>query len=199
MFSYQRLKRTLLASCAACLLTGQALADDAVIDNSFHPYQAKLPSYPGLTSGMVINKENVAQFKDIIDPAFLRFIEEGWTTITVGDTTSFDLHSSYIDATRNSLGKVSLGEKVGEISGWHAGRPFPQEPSADAPRATVSTPMATTSTPASCCIRRRLVGRRRPPRTPVSASAGTVPSPNTAIVSAPEAAPPVVAATASMP
>ena len=125
MFSYQRLKRTLLASCAACLLTGQALADDAVIDNSFHPYQAKLPSYPGLTSGMVINKENVAQFKDIIDPAFLRFIEEGWTTITVGDTTSFDLHSSYIDATRNSLGKVSLGEKVGEISGWHAGRPFP--------------------------------------------------------------------------
>ena len=31
MFSYQRLKRTLLASCAACLLTGQALADDAVI------------------------------------------------------------------------------------------------------------------------------------------------------------------------
>ena len=48
---------------------------------------------------------------------------------------TFALHQSYVDATRKYSGDVKLGDKSGEISGSVAGRPFPQEPSMDDPRA----------------------------------------------------------------
>lgn len=129
------LLRTLIAGFTAGLMATATLANETVIDESFYPYRTDTPRFDGLSPGMVIDQNNVAQFKDIIDPAFYSFIEQGWTTITVGETTSFDLHPNYVEATRASLGQVALGDQVGEISGWQAGRPFPEEPSADDPRA----------------------------------------------------------------
>lgn len=93
------------------------------------------PKFPGLGAGMTINKSNVAQFRDIIDPAFYGFIEKGWVEIKTGETTSFDLPDSYVAATREHMDVVKLGSKPGEISGAVAGRPFPQEPDAKDPRA----------------------------------------------------------------
>ncbi|MFQ3250305.1 MAG: hypothetical protein ACI9O6_002143 [Glaciecola sp.] len=119
----------------SALMTTSALAADEVIQQSFFPYAQSTPSFEGLAKGMVIDKSNVAQFKDVIDPAFYVFIEKGFTSIVVGDTTSLALHQSYIDASTKGYSKVTLGEKVGEISGWEAGRPFPAEPSNDDPRA----------------------------------------------------------------
>ena len=81
-------KRTLLAGCTVSFLATTAFADEAVITESFYPYKTETPSFEGLEPGMVINQTNVAQFKDIIDPAFYGFIEQGWTTIVVGETTS---------------------------------------------------------------------------------------------------------------
>jgi hypothetical protein len=127
--------RWLMAGCTAGLMSTALMADEAVITNSFYPYNTETPSFDGLKAGMVIDQSNVAQFKDAIDPAFYGFIEQGMTTITVGETTSFDLHPNYVEATRVSLGQVSLGNEVGEISGWSAGRPFPEEPDANDPRA----------------------------------------------------------------
>jgi len=121
----------LTALAMAC--TAQAQAD--VVDNSFYPYRESAPSAPGLTTGMTINQANVAQFRDIIDPAFYNFIEQGWVEIKVGETTSFDLHPNYVEASRAGLGNVSLGAKPGELNGWQAGRPFPEEPDANDPRA----------------------------------------------------------------
>ncbi|WP_425221690.1 DUF1329 domain-containing protein [Pseudomonas sp.] len=121
----------LTALAMAC--TAQAQAD--VVDNSFYPYRESTPSAPGLTTGMTINQANVAQFRDIIDPAFYNFIEQGWVEIKVGETTSFDLHANYVEASRAGLGNVSLGAKPGELNGWQAGRPFPEEPDANDPRA----------------------------------------------------------------
>ena len=121
----------LTALAMAC--TAQAQAD--VVDNSFYPYRESTPSAPGLSTGMTINQANVAQFRDIIDPAFYNFIEQGWVEIKVGETTSFDLHPNYVEASRAGLGNVSLGAKPGELNGWQAGRPFPEEPDANDPRA----------------------------------------------------------------
>ena len=115
--------RFLIAGCTASLMSTACLANETVITNSFYPYKTETPSFEGLEPGMVINQSNVAQFKDAIDPAFYGFIEQGWTTITVGETTSFDLHPNYVEATRVALGQVALGDEVGEISGWSAGRP----------------------------------------------------------------------------
>jgi len=125
----------LMIGLTAGMLSANAYASDEVINASFHPYNDETPSHEGLSVGMTIDQSNVDQFKDVIDPAFLTFIENGWTSMTVGETTSFDLHPAYVGATHDSLGQVSLGEQVGEINGWKAGRPFPQAPDANDPRA----------------------------------------------------------------
>lgn len=113
--------------------TGVASADD--VDNSFYPYRDGAPTYEGLAVGSVINASNAAQFEEILDPALFDQVSKGWLEITVGKTTSFDLHPNYVEATRQSVGKVSLGEGLGQINGFVAGRPFPGEPDASDPRA----------------------------------------------------------------
>ena len=122
-----------LSALSLALVAGAASAD--VVENSFQPYAQSKPSFNGLSVGMTIDKSNVAQFKEVIDPAFYSFIEKGWVGLKVGETTSFDLNAKYVEATRNGLDKVKLGAKPGQIEGWAAGRPFPQEPDANDPRA----------------------------------------------------------------
>ncbi|MEW8385794.1 MAG: DUF1329 domain-containing protein, partial [Candidatus Thiodiazotropha taylori] len=129
------LNTTLVAALLmAANLPAQAATNEDV-DSSFFPYKNGVPTHDGLNAGVVIDQSNVGQFKEVIDPAMFEFISQGWTKITVGETTSFDLHPNYIQATRDGLGKVKLGEKSGEIEGFIAGRPFPEEPSMDDPRA----------------------------------------------------------------
>ncbi|GGK76491.1 DUF1329 domain-containing protein [Amphritea balenae] len=123
-----------LALTAAVSTTAIA-ATDQDVENSFFPYKSGVPSYNGLSAGMTINQSNVEQFKEILDPAMYEFLKAGDTEIKVGETTSFDLHSSYVDATKANLANVKLGDNPGEISGSVAGRPFPEEPSMDDPRA----------------------------------------------------------------
>lgn len=105
------------------------------VDKSFYPYNDSKPSYEGLNVGMTINSGNVAQFEEVIDPEIFKQIKDGWLELKVGETTSFDLHPNYVKATREGLGKVSLGDKVGELNGFVAGRPFPEEPEASDSRA----------------------------------------------------------------
>ena len=131
-----RLLNTTLAAAlmfAATVPAHSATNED--VDKSFYPYRDGVPSFEGLKAGVVIDQSNVEQFKPVLDPAIAEFIGNGWTTITVGETTSFDLHPNYVQATRDGLGKVKLGAKSGEIEGFIAGRPFPEEPSMDDPRA----------------------------------------------------------------
>jgi len=132
------LKKTFLSVALSLgMISTAAVAEisDEVINNSFYPYNTTTPTFDGLTVGMTINSSNVDKFKDILDPAMYMFIKRGDTEIKVGETTSFDLHPSYVDATKKYTDGITLGEKVGQISDSQAGRPFPQEPSMDDPRA----------------------------------------------------------------
>jgi len=125
-----------LTALTLALTAGQAMAAaESVIEKSFYPYKGETPKAAGLSAGLTINQANVAQFKDIIDPAFYGFIEKGWLEMQVGETTSFDLHPNYVEASRRGQDQVKLGAKPGQIEGWVAGRPFPQEPDANDPRA----------------------------------------------------------------
>jgi hypothetical protein len=129
------LKRKLAAvALASALGAGQAIAAD-VVDQSFYPYRESVPTFPGMDVGMTINAGNAAQFEKAIDPAVFQMVKDGWLELTVGETTSFDLHPNYVEATRKSLGQVSLGAELGQINGFVAGRPFPEEPDASDPRA----------------------------------------------------------------
>ena len=121
---------------AMLVTAGTVLAvSDDVINQSFYPYADATPTAPGITAGTVINQSNWEVAADVTDAALLEAIKNGWVEITVGETTSFDLHPAYVDATRQHADKVSLGPEVGDIQGYVAGRAFPEEPSKDDPRA----------------------------------------------------------------
>ncbi len=125
-----------LAAICSTLTATSSLGDPGdVVDKSFYPYRDSVPTAEGLSVGMVIDQTNIASVKDSVDPAFAEYISNGWTTIKVGETTSFELHPNYVKATRDHMNNVKLGEQVGEITGSVAGRPFPQEPDLDDPRA----------------------------------------------------------------
>ena len=103
-----------LALLATILLAGASASAD-VVDDSFYPYSGGVPSVDGLAPGTVVTPANVEQFAEYLDPALYTQVKDGWVEITVGETTSFDLHPNYIKATRDGLGKVSLGSEVGAI------------------------------------------------------------------------------------
>lgn len=157
---FQQSRALALALLTLGATSGVYAADEAVIQQSFHPYQNDKPSFAGLSAGMTINKGNVAQFKEILDPAFYGFIEKGWAELKVGDTTSFDLPASYVDATRQYMDAVKLGAKPGEISGAVAGRPFPRSrtPATRAPARSSPGTSSTATTGATAPPSRRSTG-----------------------------------------
>ncbi|UCC13329.1 MAG: DUF1329 domain-containing protein [Gammaproteobacteria bacterium] len=124
---------TALAVALAASLASAATPED--VENSFFPYRNWTPEFPGLQPGTVVNQSNVEQFKDVVDFMMYDHIKQGWYEIKVGETTSFDLHPNYVQATRDHLNKTTLGEKVGEINNFVAGRPFPEEPDINDPQA----------------------------------------------------------------
>lgn len=128
--------KKLLSTAIAAALAGPVMAatlDD--VESSFYPYKNGAPAVAGLKAGMTINSGNVDSVKDALDPAMYQFIKNGDYEIRIGETTSFDLHENYVEATRKNLNSTSLGDKPGEINGFVAGRPFPEEPQMDDPRA----------------------------------------------------------------
>lgn len=123
----------LLAATATSFLAHSATEAD--VERSFNPYQSGFPSFPGLTAGITVNKGNVEQFKDVLDAAQYQAVKDGWTEMKVTATTSFEMDKHYVEATRKNIGTAKLGPKNGEIIGYVAGRPFPEEPSTEDPRA----------------------------------------------------------------
>jgi hypothetical protein len=125
----------LLPLLAAGLVGVSQAATEADVDNSFNPYKNGMPSFPGLTAGTVINKANVDQFKDALGAGVYKLIKDGLFEIKVGATTQFTISKAYIDATKANLNKTKLGAKTGELTGYVAGRPFPEEPDVKDPQA----------------------------------------------------------------
>lgn len=130
------MKKTLIAATVALLATGFAHAStEADVENTFNPYKGGFPKVNGLNPGTVINKANADQFKDAIPAGVFKLLKDGLFEIKVGPTTQFELSKAYIEATRKNLGKAKLGAKNGDLEGYVAGRPFPEEPDAKDPRA----------------------------------------------------------------
>jgi hypothetical protein len=130
-----KMKQLALGVSAVLISSASMALTDADIDASFFPYKAGVPSFPGLTPGMVINKGNVQSFKDLLDTATYSLIEKGQLEFPVEQTQSVSLHPNYIAATKKYAGQVKLGSKPGTIEGYVAGRPFPFKPDKSDPRA----------------------------------------------------------------
>ena len=123
----------IICCCALSNVFAEATLED--VENSFRPYKDGFPQVEGVKPGMVINASNVEQAKEVLDDELYQHIKDGWVEITVGETTDFILHDSYIQASKDNLNKTSLGAQPGEISGFVAGRPFVEEPDENDPRA----------------------------------------------------------------
>lgn len=125
----------LIAMALAAFVAGAQAATEADVQRSFNPYKDGVPSFRGLSDGVTVNKTNVDDFKDVLDEGQYQAVKNGWTEMKIGATTSFEMDKHYVAATLANVGKARLGEKNGEIVGFVAGRPFPEEPSASDPRA----------------------------------------------------------------
>ena len=130
-----KIKQLTLALSALFISSTALAATEADVEATFFPYKNGTPKFPGLNPGMTINKSNVDQFKDALAVGTYKIIKEGYFEMKVGATTDFILPQSYIEATRKNLNKTKLGGKLGEIEGFVAGRPFPEEPDLKDPRA----------------------------------------------------------------
>jgi hypothetical protein len=126
---------TLTAAALAMAAVGARAATEADIDATFSPYKSGFPTFAGLQVGMTIDKNNVDQFKDILAIGTYKIIKEGYFVMKIGPSSDFPLSDGYISATRANLNKAKLGPKNGDIEGYIAGRPFPEEPKLDDPRA----------------------------------------------------------------
>ena len=115
------------------LAIAEATLDD--VERSFYPYKDGPPKVEGIEPGLVISKDSWQVAEQVLDPVTLQFVKDGWTSIRVTETKSFDLHPNYVEATRKTIGTVKLAPQPGLVEGYVAGRPFPEEPSADDPRA----------------------------------------------------------------
>ena len=132
------LKKTLITLAVSSVMAAGVQAaqiSEDVIQEAFYPYSKSVPQVDAVKVGMVINAGNVDTVKEYLDPAMYTFIKNGDYEMKVGETTDFALHKSYVDATRQYSGDVVLGDQPGQMTGSVAGRPFPQEPSIDDPRA----------------------------------------------------------------
>jgi hypothetical protein len=133
------MKKRILAVAAAGLATATIsatyAATEADVERSFNPYKDGFPAVPGLNPGTLINKGNVDQFKEVVPAGVYKLIKEGMFEIKLGPTTQFEINKAYVEATRKNLNKAKLGPKNGDIEGFSAGRPFPEEPDAKDPRA----------------------------------------------------------------
>lgn len=129
------MKKLILALAAAGLASTAIAATEADVENTFNPYKAGMPSFPGLAAGTIISKANVDQFKDAVPAGVFKLVKEGMFEIKVGPTTQFEMNKAYVEATKKNLNKAKLGANNGDITGFVAGRPFPEEPDAKDPRA----------------------------------------------------------------
>lgn len=134
-----RFTKKLLGFCLATGIagTGTALAATSEdVERSFHPYKFEQVPETAPKPGTVITAENVDTVgKSVLDEGMYRMVKQGWTELTVGDLTPISIHENYRQATLDNLNSAKLGEKVGELNGYIAGRPFPEEPRLDDPRA----------------------------------------------------------------
>lgn len=109
---------------------------DAVIDRSFWPYKDGKPTIEGLDiePGLVIDKNNVEQYKKALDPETYQALKAGTRpAIKVGPTDDLKMHPNYVEASHQNVGTVK--EVDGNLEGYEVGRPFPCAPQADDPNA----------------------------------------------------------------
>lgn len=89
------------------------------------------PPSPGTT----LNATNIADYAEFIDETLVRLISEGKFLLEVTGSESFAVHPKFAEATEAYREQTSLPSEPGVLLNYIAGRPFPDPPELDDPRA----------------------------------------------------------------
>ena len=85
--------------------------------------------------GTVLDGSNVATYAEFIDEALVELIAGGKFTLEVAPSESFAVHPEFAKATEQYRGQPSLPNEPGVLNNYVAGRPFPDPPDSNDPRA----------------------------------------------------------------
>ena len=85
--------------------------------------------------GTVLDATNVASFAQFIDETLVELIGNGAFTLEVMHSEAFAPHPDYRQATAEYRGQAQLPDEPGVLLNYIAGRPFPEPPSREDPRA----------------------------------------------------------------
>ena len=85
--------------------------------------------------GTVLDGSNVAAYAEFIDETLVKFIADGKFTLEVAPSESFAVHPEFVEATEKYRGQPSLPNEPGVLNNYVAGRPFPDPPDSNDPRA----------------------------------------------------------------
>lgn len=107
------------------------------------PLVAVLAMCAGLSSlaaeppqpGTVLDAANVAKYAEFIDTTLVDLIANGSFTIEVTESESIPNHPAFAAATEQYRGQTSLPSEPGILLNYISGRPFPQTPDVNDPRA----------------------------------------------------------------
>ena len=85
--------------------------------------------------GTVLDASNVATYAEYIDETLVNLIADGDFTLEVTASESFAIHPAFAAATEQYRGQPSLPDEPGVLNNYVAGRPFPDPPDSNDPRA----------------------------------------------------------------
>ena len=91
---------------------------------------------PGnIPAGTVLDADNIAQYPTVVDETLIELISKGFYQLEIIETESFAPHPDYLAGTLAGSEEVTLGVGAGDLIGYTQGRPFPNDPSVEDPRA----------------------------------------------------------------
>ncbi len=85
--------------------------------------------------GTVLSAANITAYAEFIDETLVKLIADGDFTLEVTKSESFPVHPEFAKATEQYRGQPSLPDEPGILNNYIAGRPFPEPPEIDDPRA----------------------------------------------------------------
>jgi len=85
--------------------------------------------------GTLLDSANVGAYSDFIDETLVQLIQDGKFTLEVTTSESIAVHPAYAEATEQYRGQPSLPNEPGVLLNYVAGRPFPEPPDSNDPRA----------------------------------------------------------------
>jgi len=78
--------------------------------------------YP--VAGIILTKENVSQYSDFIDAPLKQLIEQGYVTITVGDTFTVPMNDNFAIQTKKFRNTATINTKNSHLLNYNGGLPF---------------------------------------------------------------------------